>query len=165
MAKQLGPLKVLGNATFTGDLTQSGTAKIVTSDGTIKYTPAGVAPTVGQVLKATNVDGTASWADVGDTMQFTSATKTANYTLALTDGLIEADGAAGTVDISIPTWAAGYRGKLWIIECKDAANAVTVKLQTPTDKLDGTANGTIVLGTGDHVEIYGGYSGANYRTF
>jgi hypothetical protein len=64
------------------------------------------------------------------------ATKTANYTATLSDGVIVADATGGNVTITLPT-AVGFAGLRFIVKRKDASGNTVTIATTSSQTIDG----------------------------
>lgn len=129
-----------------------------------------VAPTVGHVWTATNIDGTGGWAAGGGggdgSPKFTFVTKTSNYDMTSSDSGIEVDASGGAVTVQLPVWNASFAGKWFAFQSKSSASTVTIRAKaTSGDTLDGVSEGTFTLGTGDRALVMAGPSGNAYFTW
>jgi microcystin-dependent protein len=81
---------------------------------------------------------------------YTYADKTANYTLKITDTVINANTSGGQFTLTLPT-AVGIKGKIFAIVLSTAGNTLTVNT-TSSQTIDGVTSKTLLL-AGDYLTV------------
>ncbi len=132
-------VNIKGGKALKIDGATSGTVSINTAatTGTWTFTVPSGTGSAGQFLK-TDGAGVGSWSYI----TYSTATKTANYTIATSDTVILGDATSGAITITLPaaSTVSGYR--FYVKKIDSSANTVTIA-RTGADTIDGGTSAVI----------------------